>query len=168
LSELTVEFAGEMRQVTSALTFGRTGDLCIDENDYMHRVVGDFFHDGSLWWLRNRGSRIPLTLVSNDGKRVQLPPGAVPLSGGGGIVRFQAGQTNYELSYSGSTAEPGPVAVAAADGDDGADQTLHLDFELTPREVDYLVCFCESQFGQTAARTLPSYAQVAQVFAPQD
>lgn len=160
MSELMVEFAGEERVVTSELTFGRAADLCIDPNDYMHRVVGEFFQDGSLWWLRNRGSRIPLTLISSDGKRVQLPPGGIQaLTDGAGVVRFQAGPTTYELSYSGGRAG---LSVPAP-GDEGFD-TLHFDFTLTPREVDFLAVFCGPQFGKSTNRTTPTYSKVAETW----
>ncbi len=133
----------------------------------MHRWVGEFLHDGRLWWLRNRGSRIPLTLISRDGKWVQLPPGATQaLSEGGGVVRFQAGRSNYELTYSGVPAPPGGVEAADADqgeGDEG-DQTLRFQIELTPREVDYLVCFCAPQLGQSTTGAMPTYAEVAKVW----
>lgn len=160
MSELTVEFAGEIHHVTRQLTFGRAGDLCIDDNQYMHRWVGEFLHDSGYWWLANRGSRIPLTLISGDGKWVQLPPGATQaLAEGSGVVRFRAGQANYELSYHG--APPGPGSGAAPQ-DEGGDQTLRFKIELTPREVDYMVSFCAPQFSQAANNSLPSYNQVAE------
>ena len=161
MSELVVDFAGEQVVVDETLTFGRAADLCIDPNDYMHRVVGEFFRDGSLWWLRNRGSRIPLTLISSDGKRVQLPPGGIQaLTDGGGVVRFQAGPTTYELSYSGGRAGLGASWAPANDGFD----TLHFDFTLTPREVDFLAVFCGPQFGKTTNRTTPTYSEVAKIW----
>lgn len=159
--ELTVEFAGEVHPTSSALTFGRAAQLCIDDNDYMHRLVGEFVHEGNLWWLRNLGSRIPLTLISNDGKRVELPPGASQaLSGGGGVVRFQAGRTTYELAYHGDNATGATAEVPAVDG---SDQTLHLDFALTPREVDFLVVFCHPQLSKSPGAA-PTYAEVAQTW----
>lgn len=156
---MTVEFAGESHHVTRRLTFGRAGDLCIDDNQYMHRWVGEFFLEGDYWWLANRGSRIPLTLISGDGKWVQLPPAATQvLAGGGGVVRFRAGQANYELSYSGAPAGPGTDDnPEAADG-----ETLRFKIELTPREVDYMVSFCAPQFSQATNSSLPTYAQVAE------
>jgi len=160
LSELTVEFAGEVHRVSRQLTFGRAGDLPIDDNQYMHRWVGEFLLDGGYWWLANRGSRIPLTLISGDGKWVQLPPGSTQaLAEGSGVVRFRAGQANYELSYHG--APPGPGA-ASAPQEEGGDQTLRFKIELTPREVDYMVSFCAPQFSQVANSSLPTYAQVAE------
>lgn len=162
MSGLTVEFAGEIHVVEQSLTFGRAGDLCVDENEYMHRVVGEFVHDGRLWWLRNRGSRIPLTLISDGGKWVQLPAQASQaLSEGGGVVRFRAGPANYELSYAGVPVGPDPIEVPDDDGE--GTQTLRIQIELTPREVDYLVCFCASQFSQSTT-ALPTYAEVAGVW----
>ena len=162
MSQLTIEFAGEIHTVSDALTFGRAGDLCIDQNDYMHRFVGEFTRDGDLWWLRNRGSRIPLTLISADGKRVELPAGGVQaLTDGRGIVRFQAGPTTYELSYEGAGA--GLDGAASAPSEE-FESTLHLDFALTPREVDYLACFCGPHFGRSANRSIPTYSEVAKIW----
>ena len=159
----TVEFAGELHTVTQSLTFGRAADLCVDENVYMHRIVGEFYLDAGLWWLRNRGGRIPLTLIADDGKRVELPPGAVQaLSGGGGVVRFQADRSNYELSFSGVPAAADATGMPAAADDDVP--TLHFSVQLTPREVDFLVSFCTPQFSQVANRALPSYTEVAEVW----
>lgn len=162
MSGLTVEFAGETHHVARNLTFGRAGDLCIDENQYMHRWVGEFFLEGGYWWLANRGSRIPLTLISGDGKWVQLPPAATQaLAEGSGVVRFRAGQANYELSYHGAPA--GPDSGTSPESE-GGDQTLRFKIELTPREVDYMVSFCAPQFSQVAGSSLPTYAQVASVW----
>lgn len=162
VSGLTVEFAGEVHEVDASLTFGRASDLCIDENQYMHRCVGEFVRDGNLWWLRNRGSRIPITLISGGGKRVQLPPGATQaLSDGGGVVRFQAGQANYELNYWGVANGPQHVVEAASGEGEGGDQTLRFSIDLTPREVDYLVSLCAPRLQSTTTTAPPTYAEVA-------
>ena len=160
--ELTVEFVGEVHTATDSLTFGRAAQLCIDDNEYMHRLVGEFYWSGDLWWLRNLGSRIPLTLISHDGKRVELPPGAVQaLSGGGGTVRFQAGRTDYELTYRGADSQ---LASSTAASLTGPGATLHIDLELTPREVDFLVVFCAPHLGQALGGAAPSYAVVAETW----
>ena len=73
---LTVDFAGEIHPVAGNLTFGRRADIEIDDNDYLHRVVGEFVHDGAVYWLRNVGSRIVIDLTADDGHRASLPPGS--------------------------------------------------------------------------------------------
>ena len=41
-NDLVVEFAGDERVLTPGdeLTFGRSADLVIDENRYLHRLIG--------------------------------------------------------------------------------------------------------------------------------
>ena len=54
---LRVEYCGEVRAVETSdeLTFGRAGDLRIDDNRHLHRVLGRLWARGEQWWLTQRG-----------------------------------------------------------------------------------------------------------------
>jgi hypothetical protein len=62
--ELLIEFLGEEHLVTpgESLTFGRRGDLEVDDNPFMHRVVGRFVYRQGVWWLQNHGTSIRVEL----------------------------------------------------------------------------------------------------------
>ena len=49
--KLYLEFCGEDHTLSpgESLSFGRAADLVIDENPYMHRVVGRFVQRGNHW-----------------------------------------------------------------------------------------------------------------------
>lgn len=160
LAELTVEFAGEEREVDTRLTFGRNGDLELDSNQYMHRLVGEFVSEGGGWWIRNVGSRIHLTLVSDDGVRVDLPPGSVAaLVAESGVVRFTAGPAPYELTFRLEGLDLPSAAQASCAGE----STTQFAVVLTPREVDFLVTFARPRLLGLDEQ-MPTYAEVAQIW----
>ena len=66
---LLIENCGEEHALTAdrTLTFGRSADVVIAVNPYLHRVLGRFRHDGRSWWIENVGRSIPLTLLSIEG-----------------------------------------------------------------------------------------------------
>lgn len=84
------------------LRFGRSADLVIDDNPFMHRIVGRFAHREGVWWLQNQGARCRLELHDLDsGTRLEAAPGQqVPVVGTRFSVRFAAGPTTYELTGS--------------------------------------------------------------------
>ncbi len=61
---LYVDFCGEERVVApgEVLSFGREADLDIDDNPYMHRVLGRFAHRSDNWWIHNAGTTISLNV----------------------------------------------------------------------------------------------------------
>ena len=102
-STLTVDFAGEIHLLSPGdqLTFGRGdgNDLEIDANPQLHRNFGQIFSRDGTWWLRNKGSRLPLT-VRDDASRssATLTPGReISLSFDRATIAFEAGVTSYEL-----------------------------------------------------------------------
>ena len=98
---LIVDFCGEVHEVEerSTLTFGRLGDLAIDDNPYMHRVMGQFEARHGRWWITNLGSSIVLELFDRTThSKVSLAPTAdQALPGHDVVVRFTAGPTVYEV-----------------------------------------------------------------------
>ncbi len=101
-SGLIVEYIDERYEATAddVVTFGRSATIVIDDNPYMHRIVGSFVHHQRGWWLRNDARSIEFAIMNDDGRRSRVPPGAAePLSGSGGTVRFRAGAAGYELAF---------------------------------------------------------------------
>jgi len=119
--DLHVDFIGEVRAVEPGreLTFGRQGDLHIDDNRHLHRVLGRFWSRGESWWLTNEGRSITIQIADADSRSsVQLAPGSeIALSFPNSILRFRAGITDYELL----------VRVPDRGADDDADEDDPLD-----------------------------------------
>ena len=99
--DLVVEFAGDERVLTPGdeLTFGRSADLQIDDNRYLHRLIGRFTWSNGMWWLMNTGSSIALRLADASGPSyAKVAPGAtVPLAYETAALTFEAGGRPYEL-----------------------------------------------------------------------
>lgn len=100
--QLYLEFCGEeiVLDPSESLTFGRSADLVIDENPYMHRVVGRFHNRAGVWWLKNRSRRqvIELADVSGPSSLVLAPGRSASVLYGEFTCRFSAGPTPYELN----------------------------------------------------------------------
>lgn len=116
IGPLTIDYVGESYVVDpqSQLTFGRTADLVIDENPFLHRVAGCFYALLGEWWLRNEGSSIELVIYDVESTaRLTVPPGAgVPISFVNWRVGFSAGPTNYAIDgrLPAKALVPGPTA----------------------------------------------------------
>ncbi len=98
---LHVDYCGEVTSVETSdeLTFGRAGDLRIDDNPHLHRVLGRLWARGEQWWLSNEGGAISMQIADADSRsNVVLAPGSeIALSFPNSIVRFRAGITDYEI-----------------------------------------------------------------------
>jgi hypothetical protein len=99
---LRVEYCGQVTAVETSdeLTFGRAGDLRIDDNRHLHRVLGRLWARDDQWWLTNEGRSISIQIADADSRsNVVLAPGSeIALSFPNSIVRFRAGITDYELT----------------------------------------------------------------------
>ncbi len=97
----TIDFCGEIHRIDvgQSLTFGRAADLVIDDNQFLHRRVGQLAHRSGLWWLDNIGTRIPLSVKDLSSRsQVTLAPGrSLAISFPTAAVQFSAGRSNYEL-----------------------------------------------------------------------
>lgn len=160
MRSLWVEFIGEVHEVEDTLSFGRRGDIVLDDaNQFMHRVVGVFLHTDDTWWLENRGSRSQLVLFGSDGTRVDLAPGSrVAVSMVTGTVSFIAGPTPYQLTFTVDRA-----AAVETSSELSGELTMEFGTPLTPREREYLVSFARHRIMGQTGRT-PSYAEVAQMW----
>ncbi len=165
MAAFEVDFVGEIYEMDEgeSLTFGRTAELCIDEdNQYMHRQVGAFVHHQGVWWLRNDGRRIELVLRGESGSQVTLPPAsAQAIVNRSGSVRFVAGPTTYELNFA-MAADPvlprsgAPVPVS------GENETR--DFGVVPLNDEQrllVVALAEPRLGGDASARLPANADIA-------
>ncbi len=100
--DLVVEFLGDERVLAPGdeLTFGRAGDLRIDDNRYLHRLVGRFTWANGMWWISNVGSSIAVQVADAAGlSYAKVAPGSsVPLSFETSRLTFEAGASKYELT----------------------------------------------------------------------
>ena len=81
------------------LTIGRSGDVEIDDNPYLHRNFLAVLEEGGLWWLSNVGSTLTATVADDTGLfQAWLAPGArIPLALNRILVWFTAGPTTYDF-----------------------------------------------------------------------
>lgn len=121
---LTVEFCGEQRIVRpeQTLSFGRDADLVVDDNEFLHGIVGRFECRHERWWITNEGSRAVLDVYDRITRsRATLMPGTdQALPGPDVIVRFSAGRAVYEIEASTNGATPAvPTKPASGETLDG-------------------------------------------------
>ena len=119
--ELRVEYCGEEYLATpgAALSFGRSADIVIDDNRFLHRVLGEFRSANGLWWMTNLGSSIALTLQDDAGPSMaRVAPGvSMPLAFDVATLRFEAGGTSYEMNVD-AVGSSGPHGHGDDDDDD--------------------------------------------------
>lgn len=101
MSEIRVEYCGEWSTVPRGgrFTIGRTADLSVDDNPYLHRTFLELRSEGDVWLVANVGAQLTATLSDEHNHFVaHLSPGGVlPLAFDRTLVRFGAGPTTYEI-----------------------------------------------------------------------
>lgn len=118
---MTIDFCGEETNLepSDVLTFGRAADLVVDDNPFLHRQLGQVECRHGVWWLRNLGGRIPLTVKDMTSRsQASLAPGReMALTFPNAAVQFSAGRSNYEveLRLSGCPAPAEPAIVVDDD-----------------------------------------------------
>ena len=142
-STLKLEFAGEWFTLDPDVEFviGRTGDLDISDNQFLHRQFLRISHADGFWWLSNVGSRLSAT-VSSAGGTVQswLSPGArIPIVFEDCAVVFTAGPTTYEIVLSLSNSQFTAVGPAAG----GAGETTVMPGAFTPSQRLIVIALAE-------------------------
>lgn len=143
---LTVTFLEQTTTLDPAtdLTFGRAADLVIDDNRFMHRVVGRFVCREGVWWLQNLGTRSRLELLDEQsGTLLELAPGQqLPIVACEFAVRFTAGPGNYELTGT----RTGDALRADAAGDVVGTATVDFgNVPLSPEQHLLVVALFESK-----------------------
>lgn len=115
---LNVEFCGEQQIVgpEQTLSFGRVADLVVDDNEFLHGVVGRFERRHERWWITNEGSRTVLDVYDRLSRsRATLMPGTdQALPGADVVVRFSAGRAVYEIEASTGGEAPSPQSKSGS------------------------------------------------------
>lgn len=132
--QLLVDYCGEIHRLAagSSLMFGRRAELSIDENPYLHRIVGRFVHRQGLWWLQNHGKKTTLELRDRQStSRLTLAPGQqMALTYVDFVVGFTAGPTSYELEVTRDGASSSVDELELASG------TATIDFGKVPLSAE--------------------------------
>jgi hypothetical protein len=167
---VTVDFCGEefTAQPGGALTIGRTGDIEIDDNPYLHRTFLQVVEDGGLWWLSNVGTTLTATVADKKGLfQAWLNPGArIPLALERFTVWFTAGPTTYDFDILVDT----PAFTSTGSGEQGepagpepSGETTVGRVSFTPDQKLLVVALAEPflRRGQSGATAIPSSADAA-------
>lgn len=164
-AELEVEFCGATNVVLpgSSLSFGRLADIVIDDNPYLHRLLGVFVERDGLWWLQNVGSRIVLDVADRGSASIfSIKPGAQsPVPFGEALVRFSAGRSSYEISVRCAVQMEIPERVTPADGE----HTITMgNLPMTRDQLRLVLALAEPSLRDPYQRELaiPSNRQAAQ------
>jgi hypothetical protein len=157
-TRLFVDFCGEERALApgDSLTFGRDAQLCIDDNPYLHRVLGRFVDRGGVWWLEHLGRRGTLVVrdVHGPSTSVLAPGAATALSHAELSIDFGAGPTRYQLRGA-LEAEEWAVDLL---GPEGLGGTRTLDWgrvELNDDQRLLLLVMCEQRLLDPARVDAP-------------
>lgn len=97
---LVIDFIDERYEVEpgSIFTFGRAGDLIVDEsNPYLHRHLGTLQVVGEVWTLTNAGRNIAIRVVQGGTTTDLAPGGTTALFGPGVTISFEAAGLDYEI-----------------------------------------------------------------------
>ncbi len=174
-SKVTVVFCGEEYSVSpeAGLTIGRTGDLEIDDNPYLHRTFLVVSFDNGFWWLSNTGSTLTATVADEQGLfQAWLSPGArIPLAMKTLVVWFTAGPTTYDFEihvaspvFRSVISDPPETGQHGADSVDGVGAATVGRVSLTPDQRLLVVALCEPFLLRREAGTsqIPSSAAAAE------
>ena len=164
---VTVEFCGEefVAQPGTPLTIGRTGDVEIDDNPFLHRSFLQVVEDGGLWWLTNVGTTLTATVADKKGLfQAWLNPGArIPLALERFTVWFTAGPTTYDFDVIVDT--PAFTATGTEDvaEDESTGETTVGRVTFTPDQKLLMVALCEGLLRRSYAAPgqIPSSADAA-------
>ena len=163
---LRVLFCGEVfpAVVGRQLTIGRSGDVEIDDNPYLHRSFLVVLQEGGLWWLSNVGSTLTATVADDKGLfQAWLSPGArIPLAFNRILVWFTAGPTTYDFEI--VVDDPAFVSVVPdppADNPIGGMTVGRV--SLTAAQKLLVVALCEGFLlrGNQGTSAIPSSADAA-------
>jgi len=161
---ITVEFCGEEFVAVrgTPLTIGRTGDVEIDDNPFLHRSFLQVVEDGGLWWLTNVGTTLTATVADKKGLfQAWLNPGArIPLALERFTVWFTAGPTTYEFDV--LQDEPSFQTMTKPEPDIGVTTIGRMAF--TPDQKLLILALAENilRRGDRGAGTIPSSTVAAQ------
>ncbi len=102
------------------LSFGRSRDctICLDPTDpAVSRIAGDLAHRDGVWWLTNRSTSRPLSVVDDLGLRSVLPPGRrTAVETPTGVLVDGVNNRQYHLFVVVGGKPPGTAPVPAGTG----------------------------------------------------
>lgn len=166
-AELRVEYCGEWWTVEEGqrFTIGRTADLSVDDNPYLHRSFLELRREHGVWLVANVGKQLSATIRDEDNHFVAhlAPGGVLPLVFGRTYVRFGAGPTTYEIQL----VLPDPP-FSAVDVDEPVDEgelsaTTRSPAHLTPDQRIVVLSLAEHALRRTGSgpSALPTSADAA-------
>lgn len=157
--DLVVEFLGEEFEVSPSrtFTFGRAGDLSIDDNQHLHRRLGLIDFADGMWWLHNVGSALNIDVVDrNSPSRLSLSPGAtMALVFEEAVLRFQAGVTSYEVNVDVPLSPP-ETTTGGADADEGTPTVTATELQFTPDQLRCILALAEPRLLDPAVIEVPT------------
>jgi len=160
---LKIDYSGEIYSLRpgESLEFGRSAQLAIDDNPYLHRRMGRFEFRNDLWMLHNIGRSLYLSVLDLHGQsQAVIAPGRqIAFTFTPALVRFRAGRTTYELIVEGLQ-----YLSVVEDGSEYTIDTFRFsDFPLTPTQRSLVVALAEQTLREPAAGVqIPTSAEVAQ------
>jgi hypothetical protein len=167
MKSLILNFCGEHIEIApdTEYSFGRSGDLAIDENKFLHRVMGVFVCRNDWWWLHNVGAHLALQLQGQmSSSTIALSPGgSVPLVMGPTLVRFAAGGTSYELEVETNAG----LAAEALDKVRALSGDTTIDAGSTPLSADQLlllIALSEPRLRRGPSADVPPNAELMERF----
>lgn len=167
MGDLHVEYCGEWTVVRPDSTFriGRTGDLAIDDNPYLHRSFLELRHQSGVWLAANVGRTLSATVSDPENHFVaHLGPGGVlPLAFDRSTVRFSAGTTSYELQVVLAEAPFERLAKTGTDSDDELAATTRGPVSLSPDQKLLVLALAEHSLRRTGTgpTVLPATSDAA-------
>ena len=148
---ITVEFCGEefVAERGTPLTIGRTGDVEIDDNPFLHRNFLQVVEEGGLWWLTNVGTTLTATVADKKGLfQAWLNPGArIPLAVERFTVWFTAGPTTYDFDIIVDSPAFTSTGTEDLEVEDSTGETTVGRVTFTPDQKLLMVALCEGSCG---------------------
>ncbi len=165
--QLVLEFIDETHIIDrdGELTFGRQGDVVIDDNKYLHRILGRIVYRDGTWWLGNVGTAIAMQVADGDGQSyTRLAPGAsVPIAFPWTKVTFEAGGASYELDIRIEGSVP-DLELDGLDREFSEATETAVSIALSDDQRLLLTALAESRLRPTGDDALPTNRQVASRF----
>lgn len=167
MTGLQVEYCGEWWTVAEdqRFTIGRTADLSIDDNPYLHRTFLEIRREAGVWLVANVGKQLSATIGDEHGHFVAhiAPGGALPLVFDRTYVRFGAGPTTYEVELVLEDPPFSPVDVDPTDDGTGLHDTTRSPARLTADQRVVVLALAEHAMRRTGSgpSLLPTSGEAA-------
>lgn len=166
-SELRIEYCGEWWTVEAGerFTIGRTADLSVDDNPYLHRSFLEVRHEHGVWLVANVGKQLSATIGDEQNHFVAhlAPGGVLPLVFDRTYARFGAGPTTYEIQLVLPDPPFSAVAVEEAIDEGELSATTRSPAHLTPDQRIVVLALAEHALRRTGSgpSSLPTSGDAA-------